>query len=403
MNDFNKYLDDEKFVDWIVDPTDEKNAYWETYISQNPEEEGKIKILRQYLGALQATNDKLSQNEKQEILDRIYDKVVLAKSGQGPIYLNFLKYAAIFLVLVGTAYYLTIESSEKENVNIDSLLQVAIDSVTDTKLILENDQEIAIDEKRSIINYSGNNNLVINKKDTLDISAGTAVEEVQMNQLIVPFGKHSKITLSDGSIVHVNSGSRLVFPKKFLGDSREVYLDGEAFFEVESDASRPFTVKVLKDEAFSVTAVGTKFNVNSYGKNDRVTTVLAEGEVHLVNKAKNSLFGKDKKTIMQPGELVEWSVSAKAVQSKMQVDTEIYISWTKGLLIFRGERLKDVVKRVEDYYNIEIELAESINEEFRLTGKLDLNDTMEETMENLAVSASAKYEKNGVNGYLITK
>ncbi|MGX1930574.1 FecR family protein [Flagellimonas sp. 2504JD4-2] len=403
LDDFTKYLDDEKFVDWIANPTDEKNAYWEDYIKENPAEKSKIEILKEFLETLEANNQQLSTNEKQEILDRILDKVGLEKSRRGPIYLSILKYAAIFIVLIGTAIYFGIDTPKTNKANIESLLQVSIDSATDTKLILENEHEIAIDQKRSIINYSGNNNLVINQRDTLAIGETDGSEEIQMNQLIVPFGKHSRITLGDGSIVHVNSGSRLVFPQRFIGDTREVYLDGEAFFEVESNVNKPFTVKVLKDDAFAITAVGTKFNVNSYSKNDKVTTVLTEGEVHLTNQPSNSLFGKKTKTVMRPGELAEWNISSKTIQNKMKVDTEIYISWIKGLLIFRGETLKDVVRRVETYYNVKIELTENINQQFRLTGKLDLNDSIEETMENLAVSASAKYEKNGINGYLITK
>ncbi|MEX0314057.1 MAG: FecR family protein [Allomuricauda sp.] len=403
MEDFTKYLDDEKFVDWISHPTDEKNAYWETYIMENPEEETTIQILKECLGTLEATNQKLSQNEKKEILNQIHSKVTFKTSNRGPIYLSILKYAAIFVVIIGTAIYLSVGTSKNDRPNIESLLQVSIDSTTDTKLILDDNQEIAIDEKRSDINYSGTDNLIINKTDTLNIKGENTSNVVEMNQLIVPFGKHSRITLSDGSIVHVNSGSRLVFPQRFPKDTREVYLDGEAFFEVESNVNKPFTVKVLKDDAFSITAVGTKFNVNSYSKNDNVTTVLTEGEVHLTSQPKNNLFGKRKKTIMKPGELAEWSVSAKTIQSQIKVDTEIYISWIDGLLIFRGEMLQDVVRRLETYYNIKIDLAENIDQQFRLTGKLDLNDSIEETMENLAVSASAKYEKNGINGYLITK
>lgn len=402
MDDFTRYLDDEKFVDWIAHPTNEKNAYWETYIKENPSEGSKIQILKEFLETLGATNEKLSQEEKKEILDKLYGKVGLEENKRGPIYLSILKYAAVFIVLLGSVIYFGLRTPNENKINIDSLLQVSIDSVTDTKLILENEQEIAIDQKHSVINYSNNNNVVINKKDTLDISKENASNTLQMNQLIVPFGKHSKITLSDGSIVHVNSGSRIVFPKRFTGNSREVYLDGEAFFEVESDANKPFTVNVIKDEWFSITAVGTKFNVNSYSKNE-VTTVLTEGEVHLVNQIDNSFFDKERKTIMKPGELAEWNISAKAIQSRMKVDTEIYISWIRGLLLFKGETLSEVVGRLERYYNVEIDLAENVNQQFRLTGKLDLNNSIEETMKNLAISASANYEKNGINGYLITK
>ena len=402
MDDFTKYLDDEKFVDWIAHPTAEKNAFWEAFMDENPGERAKIQILKECLGTLQSSNDKLSGDDKREILDKIYGKVTFSGSKRPPIYLNLIRYAAVFVILVGATVYFTSNNSKTDSPNIESLIQVSIDSTTDTKLILDNDQEIAIDKKRSVINFSGNDNLVINRKDTLNINDDATVESLQMTQLIVPFGKHSKLTLSDGSIVHVNSGSRLIFPKKFLGTSRTVYLDGEAFFEVESNVDKPFTVNIIKDDGFTITAVGTKFNVNSYSKNDQVTTVLTEGEVHLDNPS-GSLFGKARKTIMKPGELAAWSVSAQSIQNKMKVDTQYYTSWIEGLMLFRGETLKDIVERLETYYNINIAFSENIDQQFKLTGKLDLNDSIEETLENLAVSASANFEKNGINGYLITK
>lgn len=106
---------------------------------------------------------------------------------------------------------------------------------------------------------------------------------------------------------------------------------------------------------------------------------------------------------MQPGELTEWNVSAQAVETQKKVDTDYYTSWIEGILIFRSEPLDEILARVEAYYNVEIELADNVDGTFKLTGKLDLNDAIEQTMENLSLTASAKYQTNGTNVYLISK
>ncbi|MEM9648591.1 MAG: FecR domain-containing protein [Bacteroidota bacterium] len=403
LKGFSKYLDDPKFVDWIAHPTAEKDAYWERYISENPKEKQKIRILKECLSIFRTKDDVLSRDEKEEILGLIYQKVSSKQHKPRLIYLSVLKYAAVFVILVGLGLYMTTESTSKTAGEIDELLQVAVDSISTTKLVLSDAKEIHIEDKKSDVNYSTSANLVINQKDTITIANTIKDKKPEMNQLIVPFGKHSKLTLSDGSIVHLNSGSRLIFPAKFTNDIREVYLGGEAFFEVESDTERPFVVKLVKDETFSVEAVGTKFNVNSYDRHNSVTTVLTEGEVHLKDNSKNSFFSSSKKTIMRPGELAEWNVASQTVVAQKRVNTDYYTSWINGILMFNSETLNEITSRISAFYNVDIQLSGEVDGEFKLTGKLDLNESLETTLKNLAITASIAYEKTESNGILIFK
>lgn len=404
---FIKYLDDEKFVDWIAHPNRENDRYWADFIKENPEEKKHIELLKECLLSLKTKDEKLSDKEKKEILDVLLKRIELKKT-HGPIYyLKFLRYAAVLIPLLGIGIYMMMSRGDRNESdrNIESLLQVSMDSVASTKLVLSDKSEISIEEKKSEINFGKSNGLIINNKDTLAISKTPKTQsgEIVMNQLIVPYGKRSRLTLSDGTLVHINSGSRLIFPNKFTEDGREVLLSGEAFFEVKSETQRPFAVKLLKEKELSIVATGTKFNVNSYGNDDNVTTVLTEGEVQLIQQSGSGLFGKQKTTVMNPGELAEWSVSQKSVLRKLKVDTETYISWVEGLLIFNGETIDNITSRLERYYNTKIFLGENIDKSFKLTGKLDLNDSIEETMENLSNSASADFKKMEPTGYQIYK
>lgn len=407
-NKFAKYLDDEKFIDWVTNRTSENNTHWDKILQENPVEKKNIELLKECLSYLETKDEKLTQQEKDEILSLISKKISLKRNNGRILSLRHLVRAAILLPLIGlTIYFIRDRLNEDFGTSeVESLLKVSLDSTSSTKLVLSDNSEISIEEKKSEINFRGSDDLVINQKDTLDISNSptTKNNEVVLNQLIVPYGKRSKLTLGDGTKVHINSGSRLIFPSNFLKtDSRNVFLMGEAYFEVNPDTRRPFTVKVLNDDEFYITATGTKFNVNAYDKNDKVTTVLTEGEVHLTRKVKNKLFSKENKTVMKAGELAEWSISERAIQRKITVDTETYISWVRGLLIFKGETLQYVIESLQRYYNIKIEVEENIDMQYRMTGKLDLNDSIEQTMENLSVAASATYKKDKDNIYVITK
>nr|WP_299385174.1 FecR domain-containing protein [Allomuricauda sp.] len=403
LKGFSKYLDDAKFVDWIAHPTPEKDAFWDRYMENHPGEKTKILLLKECLSLFKTKDDSLSKNEKQEILELVYSKVGVKRNNRPPIYLNILKYAAILVVLVGVGLYVTRESKTEPIPGLDQLLQVSVDSVSTTKLVLSNDEEIHIDDKKSEVNYNTSSNLVINKKDTISLQTSSNLEGMAMNQLIVPYGKHSKLTLSDGTIVHLNSGSRLIFPVRFSEGNREVVLGGEAFFEVETDRNRPFVVKLLKDRTFAVQAVGTKFNVNSYDRHNSVTTVLTEGEVHLLDESNTSFLSKGKKTVMRPGELAEWNVNSKTVVAQKQVNTDYYTSWIDGILMFNSETLDEITNRIAAFYNVKIQLSEEVDAQFRLTGKLDLNESLENTLDNLAITASITYEKTENNDILIFK
>ncbi|MEM9142857.1 MAG: FecR domain-containing protein, partial [Bacteroidota bacterium] len=403
LKGFSKYLDDPKFVDWIVSPTEEKDIYWERFMVYHPEEKQKIVLLRECLAMLKTKDDTLSVNEKEEILDVLYHKINLKKKSPRIIQLNFLKYAAVTLILAGLGLYMSRDAVTGQPDEIETLLQVSVDSVVTTKLVLSNAEEIHIEDKKSEVSYSTTSNLVINQKDTITVSNTSGKTKPGINQLIVPFGKHSKLTLEDGSIVHLNAGSRLLFPEKFVGNQREVYLAGEAFFEVESDKSRPFIVRILKDDTFSVEAVGTKFNINSYERHQSVTTVLTEGKVYLRDDSKTSFFTSAKRTPMQPGELAEWNVTSKAIVAQNAVDTTYYTSWINGILIFQSERLGEIIARISAYYNVKIRLSDEVNAAFRLTGKLDMNESLERTMGNLAVTTSMNYKKTADDELLIFK
>jgi ferric-dicitrate binding protein FerR (iron transport regulator) len=207
-------------------------------------------------------------------------------------------------------------------------------------------------------------------------------EKISLTHVIVPYGKRSEIILTDGTKIWLNSGSQLSYPVKFTGNTREVYLSGEAFFDVESDPSKPFHV-ITTD--MKIRATGTRFNVTSYANDNQSQVVLLSGKV---DAAKNKRFAGSME--MNPGERIVYSKTEENLK-KDRVDVEHYASWIDGYLIFENEPVENIFKILERYYNKNI-LTEKLTGKPAFTGKLDLADDLGKVLNNIGFSASFSVE-----------
>jgi len=217
------------------------------------------------------------------------------------------------------------------------------------------------------------------------VSLGDTAEKTgktAMAQVLIPYGKRSDITLADGTRIWLNAGSQLSYPVNFTGNSREVYLAGEAFFEVESDPAKPFHV-ITGDMKIRVT--GTRFNVTSYANDPTTQTVLLSGKV---SAAKNQRFARPVE--LEPGERVVYNKQENEMK-KDKVDVELYASWVNGYLVFDNEPVDNIFNKLERYYNKNI-LTEKLSGHPTFTGKLDLADDLKKVLENIGFSASFSVE-----------
>lgn len=186
----------------------------------------------------------------------------------------------------------------------------------------------------------------------------TSIRDVVYNELEVPLGGECTILLNDGTRVWVNSGSKLKYPLSFVDKERCVYLEGEAFFEVEK-AEKPFIVKNFFGD---VRVLGTAFGVTAYRVDSVGYTTLVRGSVCVKNNLSDSL-------IIYPGEQVVSSRDGKMI--KRDVDVEEYVGWKDGAFIFKERRLEDIVKILERWYNIHVVFQDDELKDFLFTGYLD--------------------------------
>lgn len=186
----------------------------------------------------------------------------------------------------------------------------------------------------------------------------TSIRDVVYNELEVPLGGECTILLNDGTRVWVNSGSKLKYPLSFVDKERCVYLEGEAFFEVEK-ADKPF---IVKNSFGDVRVLGTAFGVTAYRVDSVGYTTLVRGSVCVKNNLSDSL-------IIYPGEQVVSLRDGKMI--KRDVDVEEYVGWKDGAFIFKERRLEDIVKILERWYNIHVVFQDDELKDFLFTGYLD--------------------------------
>lgn len=203
-------------------------------------------------------------------------------------------------------------------------------------------------------------------------------EESASTMIYAPMGSRVSFNLPDGTKGMLNSGSRLDYTMPFA-PNRQVKLAGEAWFEVKHYEDSPFEIRAGSS---TVKVLGTSFNLSAYPAEDYIEVVLDEGEVEFLNP-------DNKLTIsLQPSERLVYQ-SNKI--SKSVVDPKKYNAWTEGKLVFRGDPMAEVVRRIERWYNVKIIIAdkELAGYSFRATFE---DDTLEDVMKFLAMTSPIRYK-----------
>jgi ferric-dicitrate binding protein FerR (iron transport regulator) len=186
-------------------------------------------------------------------------------------------------------------------------------------------------------------------------------------QVIKSTTKGQKLTvyLPDGSKVKLNFNTEICFAPYFNDTSRIVYLKGEAFFEVEKDPTRPFTV-ISGD--ISTRALGTAFNIDASSSGEKIYVTLARGKVVVTQ---GSSLGESKAIYLNPGEQLTFNAKTKSENVK-NVDLDDVLAWTDGKIIFKNADKAEVFERLSDWYGVEFDYRENRhNTDWHYTGEFD--------------------------------
>lgn len=212
-------------------------------------------------------------------------------------------------------------------------------------------------------------------------------EHVVMQTISSRQGMVSRFELADGTKVWLNSNSTLQFPTFFTGNLREVKLNGEAYFEVTKNEKQPFLVKA-KD--LSIEVLGTSFNVQSYDDDNLSEVVLVEGKVNLslITGQVKKIFGT-----LHPGQRAIYKEDLQSVEAE-EVEVVKYIAWREGNLIFRDDKMEDVVKRLSRWFNVEIVISDPEIKSYAYKATFR-NENLIQVLNLLRISAPIDYQITG--------
>ena len=194
-----------------------------------------------------------------------------------------------------------------------------------------------------------NNNVLVNQNNgTLYYKNDPIVKTLTYNTINVPYGKVFNLELSDGTTVYLNSGTSLKYPVNFINDlDREVIIDGEAFFEVNTNKSQ-FIVSSNNTSAY---VYGTKFNFKDYPEDNFSEVILTEGSLGV---SETSVNIKNNEILMiKPGEKAKVNYTNGEIK-RTRVNTSLYTSWIDGRVAFRNESLPSMIQKLERIYNVVI-------------------------------------------------
>lgn len=217
-----------------------------------------------------------------------------------------------------------------------------------------------------------------------------AQPQFAMQEIMTKKGQQTSFRLSDGTHVQLNADSRINIPGDFMSEIREVYLEGEAFFEVNHNPDKPFVVYSVDA---STRVLGTKFGIRAYPEEEQTQVVVTEGRVS---------FGREKQPIAQKSKQVtqnqigvlseDGNVEVSAVNNIRQ-----YLGWRNGELVFEDTPLRKIKSHLERWYDIKCTIVDSSLYDRLLTASFGSGEPMEEVLTVIALSMDMHYDRKGRN------
>ena len=377
------FTHDLSFIEWVKKGTNQQD--WTTLIHENPELSEKVEAAKEIVNALQFSEVHFDEIEKQNVWKNIEQFYTYHHKKSRRLQLTkVLRYAAIiaFLLAIGAiSSYLYIKQNNTQFTEIE----IPSSNPNEAKLILSGGEEFLLKEKQTELQFDSTGGKIKIDNDSL-INYHTDPTNNKMAQVIIPYGMRSEIKLSDGTKVWLNAGSRLILPQKFTGKDRHVFLKGEAFFDVAENKNAPFLVTT---DNINVTVLGTEFNMKDNNSDNELEVVLVEGEISLKENSVLNFLEKEIKMI--PNQKAVYNKIENKMQVESGVDVAYYTSWKDGLLEFRRESIINVFKQLSRYYNVRFVTESSVELNKKISGKLDLKESLEDVMKVISDVSPISY------------
>lgn len=374
-----KKKEDHSKYESLASHLDGRSASTDRNISQSDEESQKLVFLWDECNPPQEDAEGVLKKTLQKIENEDVPTVIRPKT-RSAVMPAWVLVAASIAFLIGCAYFfLQEENIADERAKMEQLMLAATttDDVKEVTLVVSDKKKIEI-ANNSQVAYTQAGQVHVNsaKLDEAAVAEETAATEEtedveeEYNQIIVPKGRRSMIVLADNSKIWINSGSKVIYPRSFKGEKRQIFVEGEVYLKVARNEAMPF---VVNTSAFEVEVLGTSFNIVAYKNTAEASVVLVEGAVDVKDRSERHIK-------MQPNERVE--LNEAGISKKEQVDALRYIHWVDGVWVLEGRPLKEVLRYLTEYYGQTICCNPSI-EDVPFYGKLFLNEELDRVLESI--------------------
>lgn len=344
--------------------------------------EDSAKAFRRLIDYFKTTEEVVSEREIDrrwsQLNQQMYPKTSPKRKKNS--FVLYLGIASVAAALLGVVWF-NQPVGQEEIRPLDSF--IAQMELTDSLMGEVDEVQLVVDAKRvipvgkgSVVAYTRNGALSVGEQH---IEHGSDETE-EYNQLIVPKGKYTRLTLADGSTMHVNAGSKVIYPRYFKGDRREIYVDGEVYVDVVRNEAKPF---ILKTSTYRIEVLGTAFNVNAYKNAKTSEVVLLRGSVVVAARDEQT-------TRLVPNQLVR--VEGGKVMDTQMVDAASYIAWIHGALLLNNQSMVSILRQLSTYYGVSITADEKVNE-LPLSGAIDLNVPLVEVLERISRIVPIRFTK----------
>lgn len=300
--------------------------------------------------------------------------------------MGWYKYAAVVFIPVLIAVYLSWHEFAREDTRVLLSEEPVYPGTRQVILTIADGDTIALPPNRDVdIQLAGQLRVVSSGEGiTYELGEGENEGEERYNTLATPVGGEYQVVLSDGSRVWLNALTELRYPEIFKEDCREVYLSGEAYFEVEHDPERPFVVVA---NGVEVTVYGTRFNVNNYGT-DVVRTVLVDGKVGI------RVAGSGKEVVLSPSDMAECFEGTREVKVR-KVDPYVYTAWKEGKFVFEDEPVEEIMARLSNWYGIKVFYTDERVKKQTFTGVITRYTEVGNVLHLIGETAVVRFQLNG--------
>jgi len=289
--------------------------------------------------------------------------------------------AAVWVLTLGVTLWMTL--GKKENIApLPVTSKIIPAGEKKATLTLADGTEVHVEEITARVLQEKGMNIEYRDGEIAYHKSEEKTTEVVYNKLEVPRGGECMIKLDDGTKVWVNAETKLKYPVAFVGDRREVVLDGEAFFDVAKN-EKPFIVKTSFGD---VRVLGTAFGISAYASEPESFTTLVRGKVSVEREG-------IKPVVILPGEQVVTFKDGKMI--KQEVDVEEFVGWKDGIYVFKKKSLGEIMKTLERWYNISVDFQDKSLVDLPFTGNLKRYDDINVFFDALTRTGDMKYRVEG--------